>query len=127
MSKPPKNKTTPSNNKLFAVACWIGIFSAVLSGFLVLTIIVTVAEWFGRRGGELEEMGLGIMYFFAIPVTCVPVGILSLVGWILSRKALRQQTTKAATIGYRLSVFSPLIVVSFYAVGVVLIMANLHL
>jgi hypothetical protein len=96
----------------------LGIVGAVLCGLLVVAILGSVIVGANQPYGDTgAAMALGFAYVFLIPLLSIPVGIVCLLGAVLSGQAWRKQASSDARIGFLLSLVAPGVTIVCYAVG----------
>lgn len=99
-----------------------GVIGGGLSGLLVAAIVfVTIRALTIRPGDTAGAMGIGIAFFVLFPLAFIPVGLVCLLGGMLSGLALRRHSSSAARTGLRLSWISAAIAVGVYGIALLII------
>jgi hypothetical protein len=112
---------SPPPSLLGRIGKWLGIVGAVLCGLLVVAILGTVIVGANLPYGDTSgSMAVGFTHGVLIPLASIPIGIVCLLGAVLSRLAWRKQATSDARIGFLLSLAAPGVVVVCYAASLAL-------
>ena len=121
----PENSTLDNRKKLGLRAKWWGLLSAKLCGLLILATLATTILAFTIRDGDTGgAMGVGMLFFLTIPMASIPVGLICLVGTVLSLVAIRNHPSPEARTALVLSLVSPAAVIVCYALCLAIILAS---
>lgn len=118
LENPAASRRTPSyGGRLDLWAQTLGYFSAILCGLIILAIVATTVRVISIRDGHTGDVVEAIfMFLFLIPVASIPVGLICLVGMIVSVRAMRRYPSPEARTGLWLSLSGPVAVIACYAV-----------
>jgi len=117
LEKSAHASSTPSyGGRLDLWAQTLGRLSGILCGLLILAIVATTVWACSIRDGDTGgAMGAGLTFVVLLPLAAIPVGLVCLVGAIVSIGAMRRDSSAEARCGLWLSLGGPVAVVLCYA------------